>query len=232
MQILFQIVLILGVVKYCCKAGFFENRKAIIAYSLFAGLVAIVFYPFIIKMNTNTFDMLLSDKKMVSNIAVIITIEAISGMLISIGMLHNLFEKKKRQWVRILKLTPGVIIFGVIFYVELLLFKTIIGVGFIWISILTTFLFIFGLAGISTAIKYIFPEKSIRYELKFLVNILLFVIAVLMNAFLAGYNKSNYESNVDYTKLLVFTGIVAIGFVLGLLLYRNKGFFRRILKNK
>ncbi len=228
MNLLFQILLILGVLKYCCKAGFFKDWRGIVIYSLFASVIAIVFYPVIIKMNTNSFDMLLSDKKKVSDIAVVVTIEAIGGMLTSIGMLHNLFEIKQNMWVKIVKILPGVILLGVVFYIELLLFKTMAGVSFIGVAVLSALLIFIGIAFVAIGIKYLLPEKAMRYELKFLINIILLVVAILMNAYLAGYNESTYEADVEYNKLLVFTGIVVVGFFVGFLLYRKKRFVKKI----
>jgi hypothetical protein len=232
MEVVFQIILVFGVVKYCCKAGFFSGYKGIVAYTLFVGIVAIVLFPFIIKMDTNVFDKLLSNKTAVSDIAIIITIETISGILISIGMLNNLFESKMQKWIKVLKLTPGILIIGIIFYIELSLFRVMAGISFAWVAILTAFLSMLGVFGISSGIKYLLPEYSNRYELKFLINILLLVLAVLLHAGLADYNNSNYSANIEYNKLLVFSGIVITGFLFGLFLYRNKSLFKKILKSK
>lgn len=232
MELLFQILLVLGIVKYCCKAGFFSSWKGIASYALFAGLVAILFYPIIIKMDTNTVSKLLGNKTAVSNIVVLVTFEAISGMMISIGMLHNLFETKKHKWTRILKLTPGILIVGIIFYIELTMFKSMAGMDFLLVASLTSLLLIVGVSTISLALKHFLPTIALRYELKFLINLLLLVFAILLNAGLASYNSSNYSADMEYAKLFVFTGVVLFGFLFGLVLYKNKFYLRKKLKLK
>lgn len=232
MEILFQGILILAILKFCIKAGFFDSKKGILTYAIFAGLIAIVFYPVIIKTNTNAFSKLMLDKKAVSNIAVLITIEAISGMLISIGMLHNLFEAKKQVWIKILKLTPGILIIGAVYYIELAAFKTMAGTDFLWVAVITSTAIIIGVSVVSTGIKFLLPGNTVRYELKFIINIALLILAIMLNAGLADYNRSNYNTEVEFNKLLAFIGITVIGFLLGWILFNNKQRFRKILKIK
>jgi hypothetical protein len=232
MGIVFQLILVSGVIKYSCKATFFKGYKGIIIYALFSGIIAIACYPFIIKTDSDVFNTLMTDTALISNIAVLITIEAISGIFISIGMLNNLFESKLHKWIRVLKLMPGVIIIGIIFYMELSLFRTLIGIAFYRIAIVAALLCMLGIIMLSSLIKYLLPHFSTRYELKFLINILLLISAVLLNAGLADYNTGSYTVNIEYTKLLVLAGIVITGFLSGLLLYKNKRIINKIYKNK
>lgn len=226
MELLFQGILILVIFKFCIKAAFFYNKKGTLAYALFAGLIAIAFYPVIIETNTNIFSKLIVNKTAVSNIAVLITIEAISGMLISIGMLHNLFEAKKQVWIKILKLTPGILILGAIYYIELVAFKTLPGLDFFWVAVITSIVIIIGVLIVSSGIFFFMPGNTMRYELKFIINIILLILAITMNAALSDYNRSSYNANVEFNKLFVFIGILTIGFLLGWGLYKNKHYFK------
>jgi hypothetical protein len=127
MDIVVQLILISGVLKYACKATFFKAYRGIIIYSLLGGMIALAAYPFIVKTDTDVFTRLLSNRTVVSYIAVILTIEAIGGMLISIAMLSYLFEKKRRKWIQVLKLMPGELIAGLFLYAELSLCRFMVG---------------------------------------------------------------------------------------------------------
>ena len=222
MHILFQLIIILAVAKYSCKAGFFENYKGIFIYAALAGIVAIVFYPIIITMGSNAFEKLLANKKQVADIAVVITIEAISGLLISIAMLNNLFVPKKRKWLKILKLVPGVLIIASVFYIELSVFKSFVGYHFYTLAIVTAITISAVIILLSWMIKALLPENATRYELKFLINCLLLVFAILLNAGLADYNQSVYSPGHEYLKLVVFSAIVLFGFLLGWFMFKRK----------
>jgi len=227
MELLFQIIIILAVIKYCLKAGFFNHWGGIAAYALFVSVLAVAFYPFIIKTNSNVFEELLADKKSISNVAVLITIEAISGMLISIGMLGNLFSRKKQKWIKVLKLTPGILIAGAVYYIELTVFRSFAGVNFAWLAIIFAGVFLTGTLLLTYLIKNLLPDNGTRFELKFLTNVVLLLLSVFLNAGLADYNTGNYRANPEFMKLGVFTAIAATGFILGFILFKNKNIFRR-----
>lgn len=230
MDIIFQLIVIAGVLKYSCKATFFNGYKGIILYTLLSGLIAFICYPVILKTNSDFFGKLVANKSIVSNIAVVITIEAISGMLISIGMLNQIFEPKKKRPSRILKLLPGLLIIGIIFYAELMLFRKMVGQPFPWIATTSVFLSMFVVFTLSLIIKKLLPDLSVRYELKFLINFALFILAIQFNAGLADYNTSNYNSTLNAVQILVFAVIVATGFLAGFFFYKQKHFFNRIFK--
>jgi hypothetical protein len=227
MELLFQIIIILAFIKYCMKAGFFVHWGGMAAYALFVAVVAIAFYPFIIKTDSNVFERLLADKNGISDFAVLITIEAISGMLISVGMLGNLFSQKKQKWIKVLKLTPGVLIAGAVFYVELALFRSFAGMDFAWVAVICAVSLLMGTFLLSFLIKFLLPDYSTRYELKFLTNLILLLLSIFLNAGLADYNSSNYQANPEFTKLGVFAAIAAAGFIFGFILFKNRNILRK-----
>jgi hypothetical protein len=230
MEIVFQFILVAGVLKYSSKATFFDGYRGIWLYSLIGGAIAMASYPIILHTDSDFFAKLMSDKGSVSNIAVVITIEAIAGMFISIGMLHNLFAAKTNKWISVLKLIPGVLIIGIVFYTELMLFRAMAGISFHWIAITASISVMMATALLSLMLKYVLPDISTRYEMKFLLNLLLLILAVLLNASLADYNTGHYRANTGYTKLLVFVGLAIAGFLVGWLLYRYKRTIHKILK--
>ena len=229
MELIFQIIVMLAVVKFCLEAGFFQHWFGAVSFALFVAILSMLFYPRIINTNSNAFEELLSSKTHISNIAVLITLEAISGMLISMGMLGNLFSHKKQRGVKVLKLIPGILIIGAVFYIELELFRNLGGMEFIWITCICAALFFGVTMALSFAIKWLLPEQSARYELKFLTNLVLLFLSIILNAGLADYNASNYQANPEFTKLAVFAAIAVVGFVLGIFYYKYRYIFRKKL---
>lgn len=224
MESILQVILILSVIKFACKATFYKSYSGVLLFAGLAGIFAYIIHPFVIKQNGDIYSVLFSDGRRVTNLAIIITLEAISGILISIGMLQNLFTPKKRNWIKLLKLSPGLLIAGAIFYIELKTFYLFPGLNFKITALITSFGLFFLITILSTIIKYLFSLESIRYELKFLLNGILLIVAIIINAGLSSYNQSRYVADINLVKLLVFILIVIS---LGTL-----GYFLNKIKNK
>lgn len=232
MGIVFQLIVVAGILKYCSKATFYRGYHGILLYSAIGGAIAIASFPVILHTNTDVFDKLMSDKNAVSNMAVLITIETIIGMFVSIGMLHNQYATKTNKWIKMVKLLPGMLIVGIVFYAGLSLFRAMAGTPFHWIALTASISVMLGVFVLAAILKLFLPDISTRNEMKFLVNILLLILAIFLNAGLAEYNTSHYQADVDHTKLVAFLGMAISGFIAGWLLFKNKKFIQKILKIK
>lgn len=226
MESILQIICILAIIKFSCKATFYRKYWGVLIFSALAGIFAYIIHPFVIKNDIRFFSGILSDKSTVADLAIIITAEAVSGIMISIGVLQNLVKAKTGNWIKFLKLSPGVIIAGAIFYIELKSFYYFSGFGF-WAAalIISAGLFI-SVAIISLVLKYLLPSDNMRYEFKFIVNVILLIVAVIMNAGLADYNQSSYNVELSLPKLLVLfiliAGIGSIGFLIQKVKYKGR----------
>ncbi|MBI9055781.1 MAG: hypothetical protein JEY96_18310 [Bacteroidales bacterium] len=222
MESLLQVILILSVIKFACKATFYKSYSGILIFAGLAGIFAYLIHPFVIRQNGDFYSVILSKSNRVTDIAVLITIEAISGILISVAMLQNLFIPKKRIWVRILKLTPGVLIAGAIFYFELKAFYFSPGLNFKLTALITSLSLFVAIFLISVYIKKNLRTEGSRYEFKFLLNAFLLIIAIILNAGLASYNRSSYNIESGFEKLASFIFIAVTISALGYFLNKIK----------
>ncbi len=222
MESLLQVILILSVIKFACKATFYKSYSGVLIFAGLASIFAYIIHPFVIQQNGDFYSIILSKSNRVTDIAVIITLEAISGILIGVVMLQNLFISKKRIWVRILKLTPGVLIAGAIFYFELKAFYCFPGLNFKLTAIIISLSLFLAIFLISVFIKKNLRTDSFRYEFKFLLNIFLLIIAIVLNAGLASYNRSSYNIESGFEKLVSFILITFTISVLGYFLNKIK----------
>jgi hypothetical protein len=224
MENLLEIIFIFTIIKFSCKATFYRKYWGILLFAISAGAFAFAVHPFVIRNNLQVFTTIFSEKAKVTDLAIIITVEAISGIMGSIAVLQNLVNPKRKNWVAFLKLSPGIIIAGAIFYIELKAFYFFPGINF-WITALIISSGLFLLTGVlSVAIKTILPMESMRYELKFFINIVLLIVAVVLNAGLADYNQGSYHSELALPGLVVF---LLLGAGLGII-----GYFIQKIKNK
>lgn len=224
MEILFQILLLIAVLKFSCKATFLESLWGIWIYAFSAAVLAFVIYPIVIRQPGNFYIAILSSPAFVSDIAIVVTIEAIVGMLVSIGMLKNMFTPQ-RNLSRWLKILPGVLIFGAVFYIEQRTFYLFAGYDFKFTALVISLGLLLLIFSVATLIKILLPERTLRYEFKFLLNILLLVGGVVLNAGDSFYNTSQH-SGVEWMAIIAFLALVfvvgCLGFVLHRLAYKNK----------
>lgn len=216
MESLLQIIVFLSIIKFTCKATFYRNYRGILFFAILAGTFAYIIHPFVIRNNIQLFDGILSEKAKITDLALIVTAEAISGIMVSIAILQNHIRPEKRIWIKFLKLSPTILITGTIFYIELKTFYSFFGFSFRLIALITSVGLFLAIAIISLAIKYFLPKEAMRNEFKFLINALLLIIAIMLNAGLANYNRGNYNMEMPLSKLLVFLillfGIGIIGY--------------------
>lgn len=225
MEILLQIAVLLAFLRFVCRATFFHSKWGVAVFALLVALVSFISYPLVIEQSGDFYKTLLADRVLVGNVAVVLTLEAIAGMLLSIGLLNTLFVKKKGK-LYLLKYLPEVLILGAVLYAEQQLFYAFPGYDFR----LTASLIAGGLAllvgGGIFFIRWALPDLGGRYELNFLINVFLLVIAILMNAGLSSYNTASYQSEIEWQSTLSFLGLILLFVTIGWLLFQFK------LKNK
>lgn len=226
MESLLQIVVLLAFVRFSCRATFFRSIWGIIAFAITVAVISFLCYPIVIEQSGDFYSTLLADATLVGNVAVLITLESIAGMLLSIGLLQTLFQNKRKTQLQKLRFLPEILIIGAVLYAEQQMFYLFPGYDFKITAILTAFAFAGIVGGFAFLMRWALPEQGSRYELNFLINLLLLVVAILLNAGLSSYNTGNYQSNVEWQSAVVFLAVIAILFALGFGLYRLK------LKNK
>ncbi len=223
MENLLQIVFILSIIKYSCKATFYKSYAGILLFAFFVGVFAYSIYPFVIQNNMDVFAQLFENTNSLGGLALLITLEAISGILVSISILPGIMNSKINRLVKLLKLTPGILIAGAVFYFELNVFYLFSGASFKTTALITAVgLFLLVLI-IATGIRYFLSSESMRYEFKFLLNAILFVMAIILNAGIADYNQSSYSSDLAIPKLLVFFILVVVVGLMGFYIQKTVG---------
>ncbi len=205
MEYLLQIVFILAILKFSAKATFYRKYWGIVLFTLGAGIFAYAIYPFVIKNEMKVFSGIFSEKTKVTDLAILITAEAIAGIMISIAVLHDYYvAARKRKWISFFKPFPGIIMAGAIFYIELKAFYFFPGVRFGMAALIISGVLLLVIGGLSLVIRLFLPAEDMRQELVFYINMLLLIVAVILNAGLADYNQGSYNSDVALPGLLAF----------------------------
>ncbi len=222
MESLLQIIVLLAFVRFACRATFFRSLKGIGVFALLVAVVSFICYPIVIEQSGDFYTTLLRDATLVGNVAVLITLEAIAGMLLSIGLLNTLFRGKKKSRLTLLRYLPEMLIIGAILYAEQQMFYAFPGFSFRLTATITAVIFALAIGGLAFLMGWALPENSGRYELNFLINVFLLCVAILLNAGLSSYNTGSYQSDVQWLSMTIFFGIIGLLVALGFGLYQLK----------
>lgn len=233
MESLLQIIVLLAFVRCACRASFFRSSWSVRIFALLVTMLSFAFYPIVIEQSGDFYTKMLSDANLVGNIAVLITLEAIIGMLLSIGLLNTLFKKKENSKLHWLKYLPDFLIIAAIPYAEQQMFYALPGYDFKVTAIISALVFSGVVVILTLAIRSALEEIGGRYEFNFLINVFLLLVAILLNAGLSSYNTGSYQSGVEWQSTVAFIGLILLFVVLGFALYqlkiKNKK-FKKILK--
>ncbi len=217
MEIFVQIIFILSLLKYCLKAALTSRFWMISLYSICAAIFAMIIYPYVINLPVNVISELLSNQKIVTDGAVLTTIEAVCGIFISILLLDNYFMplQKRKKSLKVLKVLPGILVFPAIAYFELLFFRMNVGVDFTLSATLYALILSISIMLISLFIKSQMNHESLKLELKIMLNLSILIIGLLVNSTVADYNLSNAQTVIEWIPLVTITIIAVILSILG-----------------
>ena len=191
----------------------------ILCYALGAALISFSMYPIVIEQPLTIISDLLASKKIVTDIAVLTSIESVAGIFISILLLDSYFmdKSKRKKYVKVLKVLPGVIfIFGIAYFL-LLFFKTRVAADFLETAILYSSLIFVSVAAVGLFIQKAVKAESLKLELKILLNIGILFIGLLINSSVADYNLSESETVIEWkalgTMLLICGLMILLGYL-------------------
>ncbi|WP_314810694.1 hypothetical protein [Capnocytophaga granulosa] len=186
--------------------------------ALWAGvLVAFLWgsYDFASEQSQTTLSQWLASPKILSDIAVLITIESAIGLLFAFVALRDYYQNRRSKAQRILLAFPGLLLFPCLIYVLAQAFFFFSGADFAKTTLYACLaLFAFMLLG-TKGIAALLPEKDLRLEVLLMVNILIILLGLTAtaNAQIIYVPKSEPIDFVLLGKVfLFFLSLFALGF--------------------
>lgn len=225
MEYLLQILILFILIGSLLKLGFWKLWQAGVFGLVCAGFVLVTCRWAILQSKTQLAD-LLGNRLVLQDVAVLITIESTLCFAFCFNELTLLFGKKKRRWWKtLLRWYPGLLIFPVLFYLQTQLIFALPGTDFIAVSCLLAGGALVALPVGSLLLKKVCPEKDLRLEVYFLVN--LFICLTGLIATVNGDTtyptvREPVEGRIILLSLGLFVGL----FALGILEYKLKWIFK------
>ena len=189
-------------------------------------------WPWAIEQSKNQISRWLADSVLMLDLAVILTIEVSLQIAFCILAAHIHSAGKVKPVIvrvyRILRWFPGLLIFPVLFSILVATIFALPGVSFPLVAWgLATVVFVVILVG-TWGLRRLFPEKDIRLELLFMLNIQIATLGVI--ATVNGQTAVAGNCEVDWTSLCSVLAFVVVGLAWGSIAYHIKS--KRTIKIK
>ena len=223
MQTLVMLLMLVICANFLLKQSF-HKMLVVCAVALIAALFVGFLWPVAIEQSKMQISGWLANPALMLDTSVILTIDVALQMWFCIasadrasGVKH---KKALRLWLYLLDIFPGLLFFGVLFCLLVMVIFSLPGVSFALLGwgFAATVLVCLPLG--VWVVRKILPEESIRLELLFLSNALAAVLGVV--ATVNGRTATAGTSEVNWLALAGMAGLLALGAMCGFFLRKIK----------
>ncbi len=223
METLVLVMMILVCFSFVLKQTFHGVKEIMVIAVLIAFFVGLS-WPFAIEQSKTQIAAWIADQKLMLDMAVLLSVDVALTMLFCV---HHVDLKtsehvSRRKWMFYiaLKYFPGLLVFPVLFSLLVMMIFMLPGMSFQVVAWTLAVALLVLTPALTYGLRWLLPERPIRLELLFLVEVLLGLMGIVGtvngNTAVAGINS------VDLKSLLGVVGIVIVGMALGLCYYRVK----------
>ncbi len=202
----------------------FHGVKEIMIISVLVAFFVGMAWPFAIEQSKTQIAAWIADQKLMLDMAVLLSVDVALTMLFCV---HHVDLKtsehvSRRKWMFYiaLKYFPGLLVFPVLLSLLVMMIFMLPGMSFQVVAWTLAVALLVLVPALTYGIRWLLPERPIRLELLFLVEVLLGLMGIVGtvngNTAVAGIDS------VDLKSLLGVVGIVIVGMALGLCYYRVK----------
>lgn len=223
METLVLVMMILVCFSFVLKQTFHGVKEIMIISVLVAFFVGMT-WPFAIEHSKTQIAAWIADQKLMLDMAVLLSIDVALTMLFCV---HHVDLKtsehvSRRKWVFFifLKYFPGLLVFPVLFSVLVMTIFLLPGVSFQVVAWVLAVVLLLLIPVFTYGLRWLLPERPIRLELLFLVEVLLGLMGIIGTVngrtAVAGFNS------FDALSLFGVIAIVIVGMAIGWGCYRIK----------
>ena len=181
--------------------------------SLFIGFS----WPYAIQQSRNEISEWLGNQRLMLDTSVLLTIEVFWQMaycMLSGKLLYGETVSRRTIWIyRILRFFPGLLIFPVLFYLQIQVMYQISGVDFAIVSWSLALIVFVAVIGGSYLLKWFLPQKSLRLEVLFLSSSLVLILGIVTTV--NGTTSFNGTEPIEWNALFAFCVLTFVCAVIG-----------------
>ena len=221
METLVLVMMILVCFSFVLKQTFHGVKEIMIISVLIAFFVGMA-WPFAIEQSKTQIAAWISDQKLMLDMAVLLSIDVALTMLFCVDHvdLNTSEYVSRRKWIFYiaLKFFPGLLIFPVLFSLLVMLIFMLPGMSFQVLAWTLAVVLLTLTPVLTYGLRWLLPERPIRLELLFLVEVLLGLMGIIGTV--NGRTAVAGINSFDALSLLGVIAIVIVGMAIGWGIYR------------
>ena len=179
MQYIIRILILFILINSLLKLSFWKWRQTAL-FGLLCAVFIIGTHQWAILQSKTQLTDWFNNAKIMQDAAVLITVESIVGFVFCFAELRAMFGVKKEKWWKpLLHYYPGLLVFPVLFYLQTQVIFGMPGIGFTTLSYMLAVVVLVALPLFGLLFKRLCPEKDLRLEVYFLVNLFVCIIGLI-----------------------------------------------------
>lgn len=220
MELIIQILIVFIIINCILKLSFWKPWQTLVFGVICAAFIIWACQYAVLQSKTQIADYL-NNKKILEDMAVLITIESAICFGFCFAALQDLFGKKRKKWAKPLYWYPGILIFPVLFYCLTQLIFGHPGTDFSTISYILAGVTVVVLPLSSWLMRCLFAEKDLRLEVYFLVSLFVSILGLLTTVN-GNVVYAAAEEPINFKAVGLSFTLFAIAFVAGFMWNRLK----------
>ncbi|MGM9778752.1 MAG: hypothetical protein ACI3ZD_10535 [Prevotella sp.] len=170
-------------------------------------------WPWAIEQSSSQVEAWLGNQRLMLDTSVVLTIEVVCQLSYSILAARFLDKNEKigirtLSLYRLLRIFPGILILPVLFATEVSAIYAFTGVGFAVIAWSVAAIIFLLLSGGSMITRWLVPEKDLRLEIFFLVNVLIMVLGIVCTV--NGTTQFKGTDDIEWLALAASMGLLLL----------------------
>lgn len=225
MEYILQILILFILIGSLLKLGFWKFWQVCL-FGLFCAVFILGTCRWAVLQSKTQLADFLNNTKIMQDTAVLITIEATLCFAFCFAELRALFGAQKSKWWKtLLRWYPGLLLLPVLFYLQTQLIFVLPGTDFSLISCMLAALVFVALPLLSYGVKRLCPEKELRLEVYFLVNLFICIIGLIATVN-GNVTCVPVKEPVNMPAIILSTGLFLILFFSGIIWNKLKWSFK------
>ena len=226
MQHILQILLFFILTGSLLRLSFWKLWQAAL-WGLLCAVFVVGTYQWAILQSKTQLSDFLNNTKIMQDAAVLITIESVLYFAFCFAELQAMFGVKKEKWWKpLLCWYPGLLVFPALFYLQTQLIFAMPGTSFTTLSYLLAVIVLVSLPLLSRLIKWFCPEKELRLEVYFLVNLFVCLIG-LITTVNGNTTYAAIKEPINIKAILLSLSLFIVLFTVGVLCNKYKWKFKK-----
>ncbi len=216
-------MMILVVMSFLLKTTF-AGRIAIGALAIVCALFTALMWPYAIEQSRTQIEAWLARPELMRDTAVLLCLDvaiSVGYCFLAVHLRTAGTVKRRVVWgYRLLRLYPGLTIFMVLFSLLVTAVFSFPGRDFATVAWILAAVIAVGLPLLVVGLKWLLPEKELRLELMFLLNLFIAMLAVVTTV--NGTTAVAGSDEIEWLPLAAFATLTLLGALSGWLIWRHR----------